>query len=209
LKKRPAGQTTPAAIGFAGPARFRAWLERYHDSETERLVRCFKNHARAKGLTYFEAVDEALCFGWIDGVRRALDEDSFTVRFTPRKVRSFWSAVNVKRVKALAAEGRLRPPGLAAFGRRSLGPKRRYSYESRPRALAPPYFRKLRANSRARAYYEAAAPWYRRTTAFWVMSAAKEETRARRLAILIAASAKGLPIPLLDRRPGSSGKARR
>ena len=137
----------PKARTFTGPSAFRAWLERHHDRESELLVRCFKNHAAGEGLTYFQALDEALCFGWIDGVRRRLDGDSFSVRFSPRKARSKWSAVNVQRATALEGEGRMRPPGKEAFRKRGEGRDRTaYSYESRPQALSPAYLKKLRAN---------------------------------------------------------------
>jgi uncharacterized protein YdeI (YjbR/CyaY-like superfamily) len=193
---------------FRSPAAFRAWLARHHASAKELLVRCYKVHAKDKGITYGQALDEALCFGWIDGVRRSVDADSFSQRFSPRKARSAWSAVNIKRVRKLRAEGRMRAAGLAAFGARSASNSRRYSYESRPRGLAPAHARKLRANPRARAFFDSQPPWYRRTAAFWVMSAKREETRTRRLDMLIAYSAKGKAIPPLARptpRPAPSG----
>ena len=147
-------------------------------------------------MTYRQALDEALCLGWIDGVRRSLDEASFSVRFTPRKPKSAWSAVNIARVGGLRAEGRMHPAGLAAFGARV---KTGYSYESRPQALAPAFLRKLRASARARRFFEAQPPWYRRTCAFWVMSAKQAETRARRLQVLIASSEKKESVAPLKR----------
>jgi len=152
-------------------------------------------------MTYRQALDEALCFGWIDGVRRSLDDSSFSVRFTPRKPKSAWSAVNIKRVGQLRAEGRMHAAGLAAFDARV---KSRYSYETRPRSLSAPYLKKLRANPRALRFFEAQPPWYRRTSAFWVMSAKQPETRARRLDALIAHSEQQRAIPPL-RRPGPRG----
>ena len=187
--------------GFASPAGFRKWLARNHGSQKELLVRCYKNHAAALGMTYLQALDEALCFGWIDGVRRRLDEDSFSQRFSPRKPRSFWSAVNTRRARALLADGRMRPPGLAAFRKRDPAAPRRYSFESKPRGLAAVYLRKLKATPRAFAFFQSRPPGYRRTCAFWVMSAKRPETREKRLGILIACSARGTTIPLLTRAP--------
>ena len=188
---------------FRTPKSFRAWLEKHHADVDELLVRCFKTHAASRGVTYSQALDEALCFGWIDGVRRSVDEASFSVRFSPRKEKSKWSAVNVARARALEGEGRMRPPGLRAFRRRAEGgSKTGYSYESRPRELAPAYLRRLRARPRALAFYEAQPPWYRRVSAFWVMSAKHEETRARRLEQLIACSERGKPIVPLTRAKG-------
>jgi uncharacterized protein YdeI (YjbR/CyaY-like superfamily) len=185
------------AVGFAGPAAFRAWLRKRHATARELLVRCFKTHASHRGLTYRQALDEALCFGWIDGVRRSLDEVSFSVRFSPRKPRSEWSTVNLRRFEELRAEGRVHAVGLAAFRARV---KSRYSYESRPKALSGPYLREFRANERAWRFFESQPPWYWRTTAFWVMSAKRPETRARRLAQLIASSERGRAIPALGGR---------
>ncbi len=162
-------------------------------------------HARDKGLTYRDALDEALCFGWIDGVRRSLDKNSFSTRFTPRKPKSKWSAVNVKRATELQAEGRMHPSGAATFAARVAVHPRRYSYETRPTELDAGSLKALRANKRAWAFFEAQPPWYRRTSAFWVMEAKREETRERRLAELIARSAKREPINLLDRRPPVAG----
>ena len=149
-------------------------------------------------MTYRQALDESLCFGWIDGVRRRFDDDSFVQRFSPRRPKSYWSKVNIERYRELEAEGRVRPPGRAAFEARDFDANR-YSFESRPRALAPVYARRFRANAKAWAFYQSQAPWYRRVTSFWVMSAKKPETRARRLAQLIERSAKRLPIRGLER----------
>ena len=191
-------------IAFRTPAAFRRWLERHHGTSKELLVRCYKNHAKLKGMTYFQAVDEALCFGWIDGVRRRVDEHTFSVRFTPRKPKSTWSAVNIKRVGALETQGRMRPPGLAVFRARDPKNSQRYSFESRPVALAPAFAKQFQANRRAWAFFQARPPWYRRTSAFWVMSAKREETRAKRLGVLITYSARGTTIPPLTRTTPSS-----
>jgi uncharacterized protein YdeI (YjbR/CyaY-like superfamily) len=186
---------------FASRWEFRKWLQANHASTAELLVRCYKVHAREKGLTYREALDQALCFGWIDGVRRSADADSFSTRFTPRKPRSKWSAVNIRRAKQLEAEGRMHEAGRRAFAARDPGSSKRYSFEERPSRLDPGSLKTFQAKRRAWTFFRSQAPWYQRTSIFWVMDAKKEETRARRLAELIARSARGEPIKLLDRRP--------
>ena len=153
-------------------------------------------------MTYSDALDEALCFGWIDGVRRGGDEDTFTIRFTPRTPKSTWSAVNIKRVAELEAAGRMHESGLAAFKRRSAERSGVYAYENRQTELSPEYEKELRSNKKAWKFFSAQAPWYRRTSIYWVMSAKREETREKRLATLIAVSAKGKPLPQLDRTRG-------
>ncbi len=190
---------------FASQEKFRAWLEQHHQSASELLVRCYKTNTREKGLTYRQALDEALCFGWIDGVRRAVDEESFSTRFTPRKPRSKWSAVNIERATQLQGQGRMHPAGETAFAARKDAAAKQYSYKSRATRLDKRLLAKLKANKRAWQFFQAQAPWYQRTSSFWVMEAKREETRERRLAELIARSAKGEPIKLLDRRPPSAG----
>ena len=188
-----------AARSFASRAQLRAWLEHNHASVQELYLRLYKVHARERGVTYREALDEALCFGWIDGVRRALDDDSFTQRFSPRRSGSKWSVVNRRRMRELQAEGLVAAPGLAAWRAASRQPAG-YSFESRPTTLAKPYLQQFAANRKAFAYFQAEAPWYRRTTSFYVMSAKQEETRQRRLANLIACCAQQRRIGLLDRK---------
>lgn len=184
---------------FSTPAAFRTWLIKYHHSRTELYVRCFKVNAKEKGITYSQALDEALCFGWIDGVRHSLDDVSFSVRFTPRKEKSYWSAVNIKKFHALQQDGRVDASGLAAFRRRPKSPPENYSFESRPQKLAPSLEKKLRANKKAWGFFVKQPPWYQRTSAFWVMSGKKEETRLKRLHILIAHAEKNATIPPLTR----------
>ena len=156
---------------FESRQAFRKWLQANHDSARELLVRCYKVHAREKGLTYREALDEALCFGWIDGVRRSVDPDSFSTRFSPRKPRSKWSAVNVRRAKELQTEGRMHEAGLRAFAARGTGSTRRYSFEEKPTRLDPASLKALRANRRAWTFFRTQPPWYRRTSTFWIMDA--------------------------------------
>jgi uncharacterized protein YdeI (YjbR/CyaY-like superfamily) len=183
------GKLTPR--GFASQAAFRAWLEKNHQKVPELYVRCVKSGAD-RGLGYREALDEALCYGWIDGVRHALDATSFSQRFTPRRAGSQWSTVNIKRFRELQAAGRVRPAGLAAFEARV---KRQYSFESRPKAFAPELERRFRANAAAWRFFEEQAPWYRRICSFYVMSAKQAETRERRLARLIECSERGVGLP--------------
>jgi uncharacterized protein YdeI (YjbR/CyaY-like superfamily) len=176
---------------FATPAGFRLWLEKHHATSTELLVGLYKKGCGKPSITWPEAVDEALCFGWIDGVRRSLDERSYVIRFTPRKPDSNWSAVNLKRAQHLAEAGRMHAAGLKTFQNRK-NKKAGYSYEERKAIhLAGQYEQHLRANTKAWSFFQAQAPWYRRTAAFWVMSAKKEETRQRRLATLIQDSEDG------------------
>lgn len=193
----------PKPRGFAGPAAFRAWLEQNRATAKELYVSCSKVQAKGGGLTYREALDEALCLGWIDGVRHAQDATSFSVRFTPRKPKSAWSTVNIRRFAELRTQARVAPAGLAAF---EAGVKSQYSFESRPRALSPALMRTFRAHPKAWLFFSAQPPWYRRTCSFYVMSAKKPETRARRLAALISHSERGRGIPPLKlpaaRTPG-------
>lgn len=164
-------------------------------------MRCCKIHAAHRGVTYAEALDEALCYGWIDGVRRSVDADTFSVRFTPRKPRSTWSRVNVRHVERLTREGRMAEPGLAAFAGRDDRRTGVYSFEQRSVKLGREYAREFRDNAAAWSYFQTQPPWYRRTSTHWVMSAKRAETRAKRLATLIDYSARGRPIPPLARTP--------
>jgi uncharacterized protein YdeI (YjbR/CyaY-like superfamily) len=196
---------------FATPDAFRAWLEEHHASATELLVGFHKKRSGKPSITWPEAVDQALCFGWIDGVRRSIDDDSYSIRFTPRKPNSTWSAVNVARVEELTRQGLMRPAGLEAFARRSPERTTTYSYEQRAgAALDPEHERRFRADKAAWAFFQAQPPWYRRAATWWVVSAKREQTRERRLAQLIADSAAGRPIrPLTRPEPRGTSRARR
>lgn len=185
---------------FRTEADFRAWLAKNHATSRELMMRLFKVHARSRGIGYREALDAALCFGWIDGVRRSLDEDSFEQRFTPRKAKSNWSTVNIKRFGELRKEGRVHPAGVAAFEAWD-GKPAPYSFESAPKALAPEFLRAFRKRKRAHAFYEAEPAGYRRIANHWVMSAKKPETRASRFAVLLDCSARGTRIPMVAREP--------
>jgi uncharacterized protein YdeI (YjbR/CyaY-like superfamily) len=187
---------------FATPADLRAWLERHHASESELIVGFYKKGSGRPSITWPEAVDQALCFGWIDSVRRRVDDASYCNRFTPRKARSTWSAVNVKRMKELIEEGLVAPAGLAAFDRRADDRTAVYSYEQRRNAkLEPEHEQRLRADELAWVHFEAQPPSYRRAAIHWVTSAKRPETRERRLAQLIECSAAGQTVPPLTRRP--------
>jgi uncharacterized protein YdeI (YjbR/CyaY-like superfamily) len=182
---------------FKTPVEFRSWLEKNHAGVAELWVGFYKRDSGKVSITWPEAVDEALCHGWIDGVRKSMDDVSYTIRFTPRKPDSIWSLVNIRRVDELTKLGRMMPAGVAAFELRDEEKSKRYSYENHLRALGDAYEKKFRANKKAWAFYETQPPWYRRTSSFWVTSAKQEETRLRRLDQLMACSARGERIPQL------------
>ena len=187
---------------FETPAEFRDWLEEHHTDVAELLVGFHKKGSGRPSMTWPESVDQALCFGWIDGVRRGIDEHGYTIRFTPRKARSTWSRVNVKRAEELVEEGLMRPAGLAAFERRSDDQSGIYAYEQRKQAkLDPAAEKEFRADRKAWAFFSEQAPSYRRTATHWVISAKKEETRRKRLKTLIEDSAAGRTLRHLT-RPG-------
>jgi uncharacterized protein YdeI (YjbR/CyaY-like superfamily) len=180
-----------APVFFKSPAAFRAWLTKKHDTETEVMVGFYRKDSGRKGITYHEALDEALCFGWIDGVRRTVDDQRYTNRFSPRKPRSNWSAVNIKRVHELIAAGRMAPPGLKAFESRDADRAAAYSYERKTAAFDRASRAAFQKNKKAWAFFEAQPPSYRRLAAWYVISAKLPATRARRLDSIISASAAG------------------
>jgi uncharacterized protein YdeI (YjbR/CyaY-like superfamily) len=188
-------------IFFESAAEWRAWLEEHHDTATEVWVGMWRK-ATGRGMTWSEAVDEALCFGWIDSVAKRVDDERRMQRFTPRKATSNWSRVNVGKVEELRQQGKMRPAGEAAFARRRTDKTGVYSFEQRDQAaFTPEQEARFRAHPEAWAYWEARPPGYRRTATWWVVSAKREETRDRRLATLIEDCAAGRPIKLLT-RPG-------
>jgi len=192
--------TEPAPRFFRSAKEWRSWLEKNHAAKTEQWVGFHKVGSDRKGITYKEAVDEALCFGWIDAVRRGGDA-TWSIRFTPRKKGSIWSAVNLRRIEELKAEGRVAPPGLAVHDGRDLAKQKKYSFENRDTVLAPHYEKRFRAAAAAWRWFEAMPRSYRHPAVWWVMSAKQEATRERRLATLIEDSAAGRKIKPL-RRPG-------
>ena len=177
---------------FATPAEFRAWLKEHHATEPELSVGFHKKGSGKASITWPEAVDEALCFGWIDGVRHRIDDDSYRIRFTPRKPKSTWSAVNLERVAALTKLGRMRAAGLRAFANRIEAKTAIYAYEQRENAaLDREDEAQFQANPGAWKFFEAQPAWYRKQMAWWVVSAKREETRVKRLASLIETSERG------------------
>jgi uncharacterized protein YdeI (YjbR/CyaY-like superfamily) len=179
---------------------WRAWLEENHGEAQELWVGLYKRDSGRPSITWPEAVDGALCFGWIDGVRKSVDTISYKIRFTPRKPRSIWSAINVKRATELSTLGFMHPAGLAAFQKREAKRSGIYAYEQRKAAELPAaYEKKFRANQAAWKFFRAQAPWYRRTATYWVISAKREETRWKRLASLIEDSAHQRTISQLTR----------
>jgi uncharacterized protein YdeI (YjbR/CyaY-like superfamily) len=176
---------------FATPADFRQWLEKHHAEESELLVGCYKKDSGKPSITWPESVDQALCFGWIDGVRRRIDDVSYSIRFTPRKAVSNWSAINIARVAELTKLGVMAPAGLRAFEKRREDKSAIYAYENKVRTLAPADEKRFRANKKAWAFFTTQAPSYQRVAIYWVTSAKREETRERRLATLIEDSANG------------------
>ena len=182
------------AVYFATAADFGKWLGRKHATETELLVGFYKKGSGKPSMTWPQSVDEALCFGWIDGVRRRVDDERYTIRFTPRKAGSIWSAINIRRVEELTRDGRMRRAGVKAFEARSETRSRVYSYEQKHDGLSEPYAGALKKNAAAWKYFESRGSWYRKKASWWVMSAKKEETRQARLAKLVAASARGVEL---------------
>jgi uncharacterized protein YdeI (YjbR/CyaY-like superfamily) len=180
------------AVYFASPDEFRAWLEANHATERELLVGFHRKGTGKPSMTWPEAVDQALCFGWIDSVRRRVDDERYTNRFTPRKPGSTWSAVNIKRVEELIELGLMQPAGLAAFEQRREDRARQYAYEQPGGpSLTEEYEAAFKAHETAWSFFQAQSPSYRRTVSWWVISAKREETRRRRLATLIAESSEG------------------
>jgi uncharacterized protein YdeI (YjbR/CyaY-like superfamily) len=184
---------------FVTPADLRAWFDANHQSVTELLIGFHKVASGRPSVTWPEAVDEALCVGWIDGIRRRIDDSSYSIRFTPRRKRGIWSAINIGRVSELQAAGRMRPAGERAFEARDEARSAIYAYEQPPGALAPEEDATFRANGPAWAWFSAQAPSYQRTATYWIVSARKPETRVRRLETLIADSAAGRTIKPLTR----------
>ena len=190
---------------FRSSADLRKWLEKNHDREPELVLGFYRKASGKQSISYQEALDEALCFGWIDGITHGVDDERYTIRFTPRRPKSNWSRVNIKRVGELIQEGRMAPAGLRTFESRDPSRESGYSYEASPRGLDETHEKRLRANRRAWTFFEAQPPGYRRLASWWVMSAKREETRSRRLAALIEESANGRRVPQVtgEARPRS------
>jgi uncharacterized protein YdeI (YjbR/CyaY-like superfamily) len=176
---------------FRRPTDFRRWLEKNHATETELWVGFYRKSSGKPSITWPESVDEALCVGWIDGLRKSIDAESYMIRFSPRRRESIWSAINIRRCQELMAEGRVRPAGLKAFGARKENRIGIYSYEQLRAQLKEPYAEKMRRNKSAWGFFQAQPPGYRKQMSWWILSAKKEETRLKRLAKLTASSQRG------------------
>lgn len=195
---------------FRTPAGFRGWLAQHHATLDVLLVGFYRKDSGRPSITWPESVDEALCFGWIDGVRKRLDEVSYTIRFTPRRPGSVWSAVNIRRARALIERGQMQPAGLKAYEARRESRLRIYSYEQRGVELDVPYSRLLKRNRAAWRFFQAQPASYRKVVSWWIMSARKEETRLKRLERLIACSAGERRLPqLTSTRPLKRARAAR
>ena len=189
---------------FASPAEWREWLSRNHESCPELWVGYYKKGTGRASMTWQESVDQALCFGWIDGIRKSIDESRYVIRFTPRRAGSTWSAVNVKRVAELKNAGLMQPPGFKAFAGKLAAKTRIYAYEQRKTPVFSREHEKLfREQPKAWEYFRSQPPGYRRLCTYWVISAKQEATRLRRLKALIADSALGRRIQGLTKKTDS------
>jgi len=197
VKKEPRTSFSPEF--FPEPGDFRRWLEKHHRTRDELWVGYWKKATGKPSMTWPESVDEALCFGWIDGLRKSIDAEAYMIRFTPRRPRSNWSLVNIARVAVLTDEGRMAPAGLDAYEARDPERSGVYSFERDEARFTPEQKRALEANAEAWAFWKAQPPGYRKQATAWVTSAKREETRARRLSRLIEDSAQGLRIGPLRR----------
>ena len=185
-------------IFFKNQEEFSDWLEEHHADASEVWVAYFRKSTGRASLTWSISVDVALCFGWIDGIRKTIDKESYKTRFTPRKITSVWSAVNVKKVEALIKLGKMKPEGMHVFNNRT--DAQGYSSDQRNAQLAREYEEQIKANQTAWVFFTNLAPSYKRDSIWWVMSAKKEETRLKRLGILITSSEAGLKIPTLRKK---------
>jgi uncharacterized protein YdeI (YjbR/CyaY-like superfamily) len=176
---------------FKTPGSFHKWLAANHAKSKELWVGFYKKDSGKASITWPESVDEALCFGWIDGIRKSIDEDSYKIRFTPRKPTSVWSAVNIRNVAKLIKEDRMQAAGMKAFEARKENRSGIYAYEQRSPELVEPYLGKLKQNKAAWKFFQAQPPSYRKVMNWWVVSAKREETRLKRLEQLIEESAQG------------------
>lgn len=193
---------------FRTSAEFRKWLTKNHTSQQALLVGFYKKDSGKPSITWPESVEQALCFGWIDGIRKSIDEISYSIRFTPRKPGSTWSKINVTLAQTLIAQGLMQPAGRMAYEARRENKSGTYSYEQRRIQLEEPYHRLLKKNKPAWDFFHSQPPSYRKAVYWWIMSARKEETRRKRLEKLAAFSAEGLRLPEYVSRKGPAGKER-
>jgi uncharacterized protein YdeI (YjbR/CyaY-like superfamily) len=185
---------------FRAPSDLRKWFQKHHATAEVLWAGYYKKGSGKPSITWPESVDEALCFGWIDGIRKSVDDQRYTIRFTPRRPGSIWSAVNIKRAQALVEQGRMQAAGLQAFQARQENRSGIYTYEQRHATLDKPYAKRLRQNKAAWEFFQAQPPSYRKAASWWVVSAKQEQTRLKRLEQLISDSAHGRTIPPLTRR---------
>lgn len=183
---------------FATPAEFRKWLTKNHKKETELLVGFYKIGSKIQSISWSQSVDEALCFGWIDGIRKSIGKNSYSIRFTPRKTTSIWSAINIKKVELLTKQGLMQPAGFEIYEKRKEHKSRVYSYEQKPIELSSEFTRIFKANSKAWLYFTSQAPSYQKTAIHLVMSAKQESTRLKRLHELINDSEQNKKIKQLS-----------
>ena len=181
-------------IFFARPADLRKWFEKNYKNETEVYVGFYKVSSGKPSITWSESVDQALCFGWIDGVRKSLNEQRYFIRFTPRKPTSIWSAVNIKKMEVLTEQGLVKPEGIAAFSKRQEKRSKIYPHEKEAVKFAPAYERKFRANKKAWKFFQSLAPGYQKVAIHRIMDAKQEATRQRKLDTLIANSEANIHI---------------
>ena len=170
---------------------FREWLEENHEKETEIIVGFYNVKSGKTSMNWSEAVDQALCFGWIDGVRRKVDEESYSNRFTPRRANSNWSAVNIEKIRILTEKGLMKPAGISAFEKRKDEKSAIYAYENELKTFSVEFEKQFKSNEKAWDYFEKQANWYKKQMTSWVMTAKQEATREKRLEKLIAASGNG------------------
>ena len=179
---------------FSDQQKFRNWLDENHDKKKELLVGFYKKSTGKPSITWPESVDQALCFGWIDGIRKSIDEESYSIRFTPRNPKSTWSTVNIKKVEQLKKLGLMKAAGLAAYNRKEENNSKIYSFEQKIVKFDPKYEKTFKKNKKAWSNFLLHPPYYRKTVTHWVMSAKQEETRLKRLDRLIKDSEAGLKI---------------
>ncbi|WP_281632934.1 YdeI/OmpD-associated family protein [Flavobacterium luteolum] len=177
-------------IFFANQLEFRKWLERNHQKEKELLVGFYKVTSKKLSISWSESVDQALCFGWIDGVRKSIDAESYTIRFTPRKPSSIWSAINIQKIEDLTKAGLMTDAGLKAFGFRTEKKSKIYSHEKEPVPLLDVYEKQFKNNATAWKFFEKQAPSYKKVMIHWIMSAKQEKTQLSRLEKTIIESEK-------------------
>ncbi|MEO8819773.1 MAG: YdeI/OmpD-associated family protein [Ginsengibacter sp.] len=183
---------------FKTQSSFRKWFEKNHDKEKELLVGFYKVKSGKQSITWSESVDEAICFGWIDGVRKSIDDQSYCIRFTPRKSKSIWSAVNIKKVEDLSKQGLMHVSGLDAFAKREEKTSRIYSYEKEPSVFSDDFLKKFTSNQKAWKFFNSMARSYQNSCIHWIITAKQDITKAKRLEELINDSEAGRKIKRLN-----------